>query len=124
MRGFHIFPELSNSGSPPAQPVVYPKAIITGSIDHFHELPRRLSENSVRREIERKFRRQGGKGKITGGVVDATLRIFWPFQRGRRNLQPVAAGGYCRTASQCPIDGFSMPMVTNPLLGPVEATFF
>jgi iron complex transport system ATP-binding protein len=28
MRGFHIFPELSNSGSPPAEPVVYPGLII------------------------------------------------------------------------------------------------
>ena len=27
MRGFHIFPELSNSGSPPAKPVVYPGLI-------------------------------------------------------------------------------------------------
>jgi len=62
--------------------------------------PRRLSENSVRSEIERKFRRQGGKGKITGGIVNAKLRIFWPFQRGRRSLQPIAAEGYCRTASR------------------------
>ena len=60
----------------------------------------RLSENSVRSEIERKFRRQGGKGKITGGAVNATLRIFWLFQRGRRSLQPIAAEGYCRTASR------------------------
>jgi len=29
-----------------------------------------------------RFRRQGGKGKITGGLANATLRIFWPFQRG------------------------------------------
>ncbi len=36
---------------------------------------RRLSENSVRSEIERKFRRKGGKGKITGGVVITTLSI-------------------------------------------------
>jgi len=63
-------------------------------------LTRRLSENSVRSEIERKFRRRGGKGKITGGVINATLRIFWPFQRGRRSLQPIATEGYCRTASQ------------------------
>ena len=59
----------------------------------------RLSENSVRSETERKFRRQGEKGKITGGVVNAALRIFWLFQRGRRSLQPIAAEGYCRTAS-------------------------
>ena len=63
-------------------------------------MPRRLSENSVRSEIERKFCRQGGKGKITGGVANATLRIFWLFQRSRRSLQPIAAEGYCRTASQ------------------------
>ena len=63
------------------------------------QFSRRLSENSVRNEIERKFRRQGGKGKITGGLVNATLRISWPFQRGRRRLQPIAAEGYCRTAS-------------------------
>ena len=62
--------------------------------------PRRLSDNSLRSEIERKFRRLGGKGKIAGGVANATLRVFWPFQRGRRSLQPIAADGYCQTASQ------------------------
>ena len=62
--------------------------------------PRMLFGNSVRSEIERKFRRQGGKGKITGGVVNATLRMFWSFQRGRRSLQAIAGEGYCRTASQ------------------------
>jgi len=41
--------------------------------------PMRLSENSVRSEIERKFRGQGGKGKITGGVVNATLRAHVMF---------------------------------------------
>ena len=34
----------------------------------------------------------------------ATLRIFWPFQRGRRSLQPIAIEGYCRTASQACLD--------------------
>jgi len=44
---------------------------------YFHN--RRLSENRVRSEIERKFRRQGGKAKITEGVVNA-------MDGGRRDI--------------------------------------
>jgi len=60
-----------------------------------------LSENSIRREIDRKFQRQGGKGKITGGVAYATLRRFWSFQHNRWDLQAIAAEGYFWTAAPC-----------------------
>jgi len=39
----------------------------TAPDDYYASFIRRLPEDSVRSEIERKFRRQGGKGKTTGG---------------------------------------------------------
>jgi len=71
MRGFHIFPELSNSASPPAEPVVYLGLIIQSRIIE--------SNSSFNAKI---FQCCGGGETSMNGIIflsnglDVIIRIF------------------------------------------------